>query len=240
MIIGAVFVSSKMPNSNKPFLTFLAIFIFMSFAIKAQGQATVHPAKEVVLLKEEFDGPPLMALPEYNYGDTAFASVRDGHYVLDSRNSRRFWALRLETPAGLTARPTVLEMKMKVSTDSSNAQYGILWHTTHPAPHIFNEYVFTVYASGAFIIYAKINDQPYPVITRTPCTCVNKGSGAYNTLRIEEGAKGHYRFFVNDQPVYEGDLLIPTINTFGFYSDAHTLLSVDYVKFATITDVGGQ
>ena len=225
-----------MLNSSKPFLKLLAIFIFFPCAMKAQDQATVRPAKEVILLKEEFAGPPLMIVPEYNYGDTAFASIKDGHYVLDARNSRRFWALRLETPASLPARPTILEMKMKVSADSSSAQYGILWHTTHTAPHIFNEYVFTVYASGSFIIYVKINDQPYPLITATPCTCVNKGSGVYNTLRIEEWDKGHYRFFINDQSVYEGDLLIPTISTFGFYSDAHTVLSVDYVKFATMAD----
>jgi len=94
-----------------------------------QDQATVRPAKEFVLLKEEFAGPLLMTVPEYNYGDTAFASIKDGHYVLDARNSRRFWALRFETPTSLTARPTILEMKMKVNPDSSNAQYGILWHT---------------------------------------------------------------------------------------------------------------
>jgi hypothetical protein len=46
-------------NPNEPLLKLLALFIFMPFATKAQGQATISPAKEVVLLKEEFAGPPV-------------------------------------------------------------------------------------------------------------------------------------------------------------------------------------
>jgi len=209
----------------------LLAFLLPAAAI-AQGSAPVHPAKETILLKEDFDGQPRITVPEYNYGDTAFANVRDGHYVLDAKKAGRFWALRLQTPAEFVARTTVLEMRMKMTADAASGQYGILWHTIRTAPNVFNEYVFTITSSGKFAVYAKLEDKPYPVIGWTPCDCISKGNDAYNTLRIEEWEKGRYRFFINEQMVYEGDLMIPTFTTFGFYSDAHTVLYVDYVKFA--------
>ena len=208
------------------------LLVLPATASNAQGQSSILPAKETILLKEGFDGQPMITVPQNNYGDTAFSSIRDGHYVLDARNSSRFWALRLQTPDGLSGRPTILEMKMKVSADSPRAQYGILWHTIRAAPRIFDEFVFMISRDGKFAVYSKVNDHPYPIQPWTSCDCVNKGSGVYNTLRIEEGEKGHYRFFVNEQLAFEGDLMIPTITTFGFYSDAHTILYIDYVKLA--------
>jgi hypothetical protein len=223
-------ILKTMRNTNRLIRQLLTLLLLTNItAASTQGQS---PAKETILLKEDFDSQPVIAVPQYNYGDTAFATTKDGHYVLDAKNSSRFWALRLQTPDALPARPTILEMKMKVAADSPRAQYGILWHTTRTAPRIFNEYVFMISTDGKFTVYSKINDQPYALKPWKPCDCVNKGSGVYNTLRIEEGDKGHYRFFINEQLAYEDDLLIPTFTTFGFYSDAHTILSIDYIKFA--------
>ena len=127
-----------MHHTNRLIRQALTLLLVMQLtAAKTNAQS---PAKENILLKEDFDSQPVIAVPQYNYGDTAFATTKDGHYVLDAKNSRRFWALRLQTP-DLSARPTILEMKMKVETDSPHAQYGILWHTTRTAPRTFNEYV---------------------------------------------------------------------------------------------------
>jgi hypothetical protein len=53
----------------------------------------------------------------------------------------------------------------------------------------------------------------------------------YNVLRIEQWGN-YYRFFVNGTFVFFGSLIDAEFTTLGFYTDAHSILSVDYVKLA--------
>lgn len=209
----------------------LSVLLFLTTE-KVYPQSPVPPAKEQVLLQMDFNDPANPMVPNIIHGDTASAIVQNDHYVLNSKKANRFWALRLATPAEYLPTCNILEMKMKVVADSPQVAYGILWHTLHPSPKIFNEFRFWVYTTGEYIIHAKLNDTLYKISEFTECSCINKGTSAYNTLRIEEIRSGEFRFFINGQMVYQAVLNVPQFTTFGFYTDEHTTLYVDYVKFA--------
>lgn len=205
---------------------------------KVYSQSTHAPAKETVLLQMDFDDPANPMVPNIIHGDTASAIVQDGHYVLNAKKASRFWALRLGTPDEEVSTCNILEMKMKVVADAPQARYGILWHSVQKTPSIFNEFAFLVYSTGQYAIIAKVDDAAYDIAELTECPCINKGASAYNTLRIEEVHSGEFRFFINGQMVHQAVLKVPRFTTFGFYSDAHTTLYVDYVKFAARADQG--
>ncbi|MFB6456773.1 hypothetical protein ACE38W_15985 [Chitinophaga sp. Hz27] len=199
---------------------------------KVYSQASISPAKEKVLLQMDFEDPANPMVPTITYGDTASAMVQHDHYVLDAKKAGRFWALRLATPIEYLPACNILEMKMKVVADSVRTPYGILWHSVQQAPKSFNEFAFWIYSTGEYVIFAKANDSVFKIAELTECACVNKGISAYNTLRIEEIHSGEFRFFINGQMVHQASLMVPHFTTFGFYTDAHTTLYVDYVKFA--------
>ncbi|RBL90060.1 hypothetical protein [Chitinophaga flava] len=203
---------------------------------KAHPQSPISQAKENVLLQMDFDDPANPMVPNIIHGDTATAVVQNGHYVLNTQKANRFWALRLGTPAEYVPTCNILEMKMKVVTDSPQAKYGILWNSVQKTPGTFNEFDFWVYSTGQYIIFAKANDSIHKISEFTECPCINKGTSAYNTLRIEEIHSGEFRFFINGQMVHQAVLRVPQFTTFGFYSDAHTALYVDYIKFAARAD----
>lgn len=219
----------------------LALWVILTTtAEKIYGQSPVLPAKETVLLQMGFDDSANTTAPNIIHGDTASALIQDGHYVLDAKKASRFWALRLKTPDEFVATVNILEMKMKVVADSPTARYGILWHTVQKAPKIFNEFAFWIYSTGQYVLFAKANDSSYKISEFTECSCIHKGNSAYNILRIEEVRGGEFRFFINGQMVHEAVLMVPKFTTFGFYTDAHTVLYVDYVKFAVRTDQNNQ
>lgn len=228
------------PHSLNPSLMHLKLLtlsiLLLIITEKVYSQSPTPPAQEKVLLQMDFDDPANPMVPNIIHGDTASAIVKSGHYVLDAQKANRFWALRLGTPAEVVSTCNILEMKMKVVADSPQARYGILWHTVQQAPKIFNEFTFWVYSTGEYVIFAKANDSVYAISEFTKCACINKGTSAYNTLRIEEIRAGEYRFFINGQMVYQAALIVPRFTTFGFYTDAHTALYVDYVKFAAQAD----
>ncbi|MGN7824404.1 hypothetical protein ACTJJB_30045 [Chitinophaga sp. 22536] len=203
---------------------------------KAHSQSATQPAKEKVLLQMDFDDPANPMVPDIVHGDTASALLQNGHYVLDAKKASRFWALRLGTPAEEVPGCNILEMKMKVTADAPQARYGILWNSVQKTPGVFNEFAFCVYSTGQYTIFAKVDNAAYDIAELTACSCINKGTSAYNTLRIEEINSGEFRFFINGQMVHQAVLKVPPFTTFGFYSDAHTTLYVDYVKFAVRAD----
>ncbi|MBC9909849.1 hypothetical protein [Chitinophaga varians] len=217
-------------------LKLLTLLVLLCITTKKASSQSVLPAKEKVLLQMDFDDPANPMVPNIIHGDTASAIVQNEHYVLDAKKASRFWALRLGTPAEYLPTCNILEMKMKVVADSSRVPYGILWHSVQSSPGVFNEFAFWVYSTGEYVIFAKTNNTVYTISELMECSCINKGTSAYNTLRIEEIHAGEFRFFINGKMVHQAILRVPQFTTFGFYTNEHTTLYVDYVKFAERTE----
>jgi hypothetical protein len=214
-----------MPNR----ITFTLILLSLFCSIRAQ--VAVQPAKENVLLLEEFNPEATASWPELIHGDTASARVVDGNYVLDAWKASRFWALRLAIPSNLPAKPSILEMRMKVISDSNRADYGILWHSIQESKSVFDEYAFLISQTGEFTISFQVGGKKYSVKEWTPCGCIKKND--YNILRLERTPDRNCRFFINNQFVYQRVMANTDLTTMGFYSDAHSVLKVDYLKLAT-------
>ena len=186
-------------------------------------------ANETVLFKEEFDDNN-NNWPIINHGDTAFTQVENGHYVLNIINSSRWWALRLGILSGLSQEPNVLEMKLKITTDSSNIDYGIIWNTVRQSTSVFNENSFLVSSTKAYAIYKKENDSSYTLKDWTNSAMVKVND--YNVLRIEQGEDGTHTFYINNQRVTHGKMPKSNLAIYGFYVDAKAILSVDYIMLA--------
>lgn len=203
--------------------------LLLIFFFNGRAQQTAL-AEETLLLMENFDDNTANSWPAINHGDSAIAGIKNGHYVLDILHSSRFWALRLGFVEGLTATPDLLEMKMKL-TGEVKAAYGILWSTVKKSERIFDEYSFLLNnADGAFAIFQRVDGKTLTIKEWTDCSCINTKD--YNVLRIEESPGAEHRFYINGQLVYQGNMPATNLAGIGFYCDAHTILSTDYIKLA--------
>ena len=198
----------------------LLIFFFLSQTVSAQEAA------DTLVLNEPFDNNNFH-WPEENH-DSAFSKVENGNYVFNNKMSSRVWSYRL-APAGVfTRKPNVLEMKMKSMSDAGNAIYGILWHTMLLRHGVYNEYGFLISAIGNATIIQKLNDTLIVIKPWAFIPSINQFG--YNILRIEETTGDLFKFYINNNLVFEQSLINGEISTLGFYCDPHTVLAIDYIK----------
>lgn len=219
------------PVPGKKMILNAALLLLISSQAFAQSSGTVPPTTD--LLVEYFDGTSDNSWPTVNHGDSAIAKVKDGNYVLDIKNASRFWALRLGIIGEFNPAPDVLEMKMKLTSNAATAAYGIIWSTVRISERIFDEYSFLLTRDGTFGLMKRENGNTYTVKDWTQCTCINKTD--YNTLRIEQSADGEHRFYINNQLVFQSKMSPTNLASIGFYCDAHTVLSTDYIHLAKRT-----
>ena len=184
--------------------------------------------QETVAVLEEFDHDP-SRFPSINHGDTAIAGMKDGHYVMDSKNANRFWALRLGaiTTAFICNQ---LEMKMKLTTDDNSFGYGMIWNTEQKAMNIFDEYRFLVSKNGYFSVIQRQGGNDIVQKKWTACDCIQIND--YNVLRVHQNTDSTHRFYINDKLVFEKKLPLTNLAKFGFYSSEHAILYIDRLKIS--------
>ncbi|HEY8896255.1 MAG TPA: hypothetical protein VIM79_15615 [Niastella sp.] len=208
----------------------ICILCLLWVALPARMYAqTGLTGQETILFKEEFDDNDKQ-WPIINHGDTAFTQVENGHYILNIMNSSRWWALRLGILSGLSQEPNVLEMKMKITTDALPVDYGIIWNTVRQSTSVFNENVFLISNTREYCILKKENDTSYTLRDWTNSASIKIND--YNVLRVEQEEDGTHTFYINNHKVTHGILPKTNLASYGFYVDAKTILSIDYVMLA--------
>ena len=128
------------------------------------------------------------------------------------------------------------EYYITTQTKPQNAKISLLcsrWSTIKKSERIFDEYSFLLARDRTFGLMKRENGNTYTVKDWMLCACINKTD--YNTLHIEQSADGEHKFYINNQLVSQSKMSPTNLASIGFYCDAHTVLSIDYIRLAKRT-----
>jgi hypothetical protein len=94
----------------------------------------------------------------------------------------------------------------------------------------WNDWIFLLSTDKQFCIFEnKSNGNNVPISGWLPSFYVN--STGYNIVRIEKKAGNLYQFYINNELVFKTKLQPVTLQLGGLYTDPHSILYVDFVKW---------
>jgi hypothetical protein len=204
----------------------LAGVLFLLPVFSAIGQSATPAEKETVVGIINCDSTA--TFPSINHGDTAIAKTENGLYVMDVKKANRDWTLHF-APAPVTAKPNVLEIKLRIEADDMMASHGIGWNTVQTGPNKFDGYLFVL--EGPSVRIGKTEKgHDSPITPWLYSTAIH--SRDYNVVRIEQSADSLHRFYVNNELMFELKLPPTDLTTLALWVDPHAILYVDYYKLA--------
>jgi hypothetical protein len=169
--------------------------------------------------------------PSINHGDTAISKVENGNFVMDVERANRFWTLHLG-PGASTEQTTIIEIKFKIVSDSTNRSFGFSWNARLNDQKVWEDFDFMLSTNNTYSIFFTKNDYDDVQISGWQfCSCIRPAG--YNILRIERVDK-LYKFYINNVLVYQHHLPPMNLMFGGLYVHPHSILYVDYVKLGVL------
>lgn len=206
-------------------ILFMLCAVTLQFICITTNAQKADPSRDSLLYLSEFNSD--IEGPSINHGDTAISKVENGHFVMDVKRANRYWTLHLGADA-LATTLTFIEIKLKVTSDSTNRSFGLCWHAKLNDQQVWEDFDFLLATNNTYsIFYSKNDHDDIQLSGWKPCACIN--STDYNILRIER-FDNLYKFYINNTLVYQRQL--PRLNLMfgGLYVHPHAILYVDYVK----------
>jgi len=186
----------------------------------------VDKSRDSILYLSQFDN--IEEAPAINHGDTAICKVEKGNFIMDIKRANRYWALHFGS-AAMTHDPEILEIKLKMEADSLPGIYGLSFNAVLGDNNIWNDYLFLLSTDKKYCIYIKKSNGDHIEISGwQPSFDVN--STGYNLVRIEKRAENLFRFYINNEAVFQTKLQPIPLMFGGLYTDPHSILYVDFLK----------
>jgi len=217
---------------HKTFFTcikYLIILLVLQHSTMPVAAQQADHSKDSILRLGEFEKEG--EAPSIKHGDTVISKIEKGNFVMDIKRANRFWILHFGYPA-FNDQVDILEIKLKMTADSLPAVYGFSWNAVMSnIPDTWDDYMFMLSTDKQFCIYTEKDEKYIRISGWQPSFDVY--STGYNIVRIEKRADNLYKFYVNDELVFQKKLPPLNLQFAGLYTDPHAILYVDYIKLAT-------
>jgi len=205
----------------------ILLLVLQHSTMPVAAQQADHSKDSIIHISQfETEGEAL----SINHGDTAIAKTEKGNFVMDIKRANRFWILHFGYP-DFSEQVDILEVKLKLASDSLPAVYGFSWNAVPTSvPATFDDHMFMLSTDKKFCIFTEKGEEYIRISGWQPSFDVY--STGYNIVRIEKRADNLYKFYVNDELVFQKKLPPVPLQFAGFYTDPHAILYVDYIKLA--------